>query len=119
MHEDTYEINSPSYPTNVYRYENYYCYWRLTAPTGKKVRLILNDIKYNKKCNGYFRVWDGPTTSSTLLHKLTEMGSHKYIVSSSESLNVQHYSYPNDNCKDDVGDRGFHLEYSIYGKKYA
>ena len=119
VHEDTYEINSPNYPTNVYRSKNYYCYWKITAPTGKKIRLILNDVDYTKKCStGYFRVWDGPSTSSTLLYMLSEIGSHKYIVSSSESLYLQHYSYANGNCKDDMGDRGLHIEYSIYGKNY-
>ena len=119
VHEDTSAINSPNYPNN-YR-ANFSCFWRISAPMGKRVKVLINDLKFEtQKCKTWhhFRVWDGPSNRGKLIHMLREIDSPVHIVSSNESLYLNHYSwnYPANGCENHMTDRGFHLEYSVYGK---
>ena len=114
-HEDTKEINSPKYPSNYLTKVN--CFWKLVAPTGRRIRLHLNELKFDtQKCRlyHYLRISDGPSSSSKQLHKLHEINKPMDVVSSTEYLYVNMVISYYGSCSKTINDRGFHLDYS-YG----
>ena len=99
------EIKSPNFPS---QYNNdLYCTWKITVPTGKKVRIEFSDFKTEP--NDIVYVYDTDKSEPIVQFSgLTYIP--RVLTSSGKSLRIRFVS------NGDTINPGFHLTYSQVGK---
>lgn len=99
-------ITSPNYPMPYYHSSE--CYWRLEASHGSAFQLEFQDfhLEHHPSCSlDYLAVYDGPSTSSHLIHKLCGDTTPAPIRTSRDSILLK--------LRTDEGQqgRGFEVKY--------
>lgn len=101
-------LASPGSPGNYPM--NRDCYWKLTAPAGKRIKLnfFLLSIEAHQSCAyDYLAIYDGLTEESPMMEKFCNTSTPEPFFSPSNEV-MLHFHSDGDN-----NDRGFQITYSV------
>ncbi|XP_019642245.1 PREDICTED: deleted in malignant brain tumors 1 protein-like, partial [Branchiostoma belcheri] len=100
-------IESPYYPSPYFCYAN--CQWTISVAPGSTIQVVVQDYDIESGYD-YLYVYDGRSTSSQLLERLTGSGSWRYYYSSSNEVLIHFTS------DEIIVTRGFRIRYQeIHG----
>lgn len=101
-------FRSPSYPS--YYPSNMVCTWKITAPSGKRLKLSFNSFSLESgvcSTNDYLEVRDG--SSSTSVRKGTYCGTYAPTITSSGQ-----YLWVRFRSDSQFGNDGFEARYTVF-----